>query len=74
MTPAMIAEREIRLSFSKADEIHDGLDRAVDALIENAAAADANCGILVTRHEPGTYTVALDESVPFGQTHEVLAA
>ncbi|MEV7604205.1 hypothetical protein AB0N65_02055 [Paenarthrobacter sp. NPDC089322] len=73
MTPAVIAEREIRLSFSQANEIHDGLDRAVDALIESAA-ADANCGILVTRHEPGTYTVALDESVPFGQTHEVLAA
>ena len=73
MTAVMIEEREIRLSFSKAEEIHDGLDRAVDALIESAA-ADANCGILVTRHEPGTYTVALDESVPFGQTHEALAA
>ncbi|MFI2565221.1 hypothetical protein ACIPY3_15825 [Paenarthrobacter sp. NPDC089714] len=69
----MTAEREIRLSFSEAGEIHDGLDRAVDTLIESAA-AEANCGILVTRHEPGTYTVALDESVPFGQTHEALAA
>jgi len=69
----MVAEREIRLSFSKADEIHDGLDRAVNALIQSAA-ANAHCGILVTRHEPGTYTVALDESVPFGQTREVLAA
>lgn len=73
MTAVMTEEREIRLSFERADEIHDGLDRAVDTLIESAA-ADANCGILVTRHEPGTYTVALDESVPFGQTHEVLAA
>ncbi|MGP0222297.1 hypothetical protein [Paenarthrobacter sp. NCHU4564] len=73
MTPAITAEREIRLSFSNASEVHDGLDRAVDALIESAG-ADANCGILVTRHEPGTYTVALDESVPFGQTHEALAA
>ncbi|MFJ4028866.1 hypothetical protein ACIPWF_15935 [Paenarthrobacter sp. NPDC089989] len=70
---ATTAEREIRLSFSTAGEIHDGLDRAVDTLIESAA-AEANCGILVTRHEPGTYTVALDESVPFGQTHEALAA
>ena len=33
MTTATTAEREIRLSFSKADEIHDGLDRAVDSLI-----------------------------------------
>ncbi|MFJ5956102.1 hypothetical protein ACIQC5_09100 [Paenarthrobacter sp. NPDC092416] len=73
MTAVMTEEREIRLSFERADEIHDGLDRAVDTLIESAA-ADASCGILVTRHEPGTYTVALDESVPFGQTHEVLAA
>ncbi|MBM7791794.1 hypothetical protein JOE60_000385 [Paenarthrobacter ilicis] len=69
----MTSEREIHLSFSKADEIHDGLERAVESLIANAA-ADAACGIVVTRHQPGTFTVALDESVPFGQIHEVLAA
>ncbi|HKU29452.1 hypothetical protein [Arthrobacter sp. NyZ413] len=73
MIAAPTAEREIRLSFSSAEEMHDGLDRAVNSLIQNAA-TDANCGILVTRHEPGSYTVALDESVPFGQTLEAIAA
>jgi hypothetical protein len=73
MTTATTLEHEIRLSFSRADEVHDGLDHAVDSLIETAA-RDATCGILVTRHEPGTYTVALDESVPFGQTREGIAA
>jgi hypothetical protein len=31
-------------------------------------------GILVTRHEPGRYTLALNESVPFGETRELLLA
>ncbi|MCA4134192.1 hypothetical protein [Arthrobacter sp. M4] len=63
----------IRLSFERADEVHEGLDRAVETLIETAAES-GDCGILVTRHEPGTYTVALDQSVPFGQTHEAITA
>jgi hypothetical protein len=65
--------RSVDLSFSTADEVHDGLDSAVNALIE-AAVEDGNCGIRVTRHEPGAYTVALDESVPFGETYENIAA
>ncbi|MGO4472214.1 hypothetical protein AB4Y95_09820 [Arthrobacter sp. M-10] len=66
-------KNEIHLSFASVDEVHAGLDEAVSTLIE-AAAEDGRCGILVTRREPGSYTVALDESVPFGQTREVLAA
>lgn len=27
-------------------------------------------GILVTRHEPGRYTLALSDTVPFGETRE----
>jgi len=65
--------RSIDLSFSTPDEVHDGLDGAVNALIE-AAVEDGNCGIRVTRHDPGAYTVALDESVPFGETYEDIAA
>jgi hypothetical protein len=65
--------RSIYLTFSSADEVHDGLDSAVNALIE-AAVEDGNCGIRVTRLEPGAYTVALDESVPFGETYEDIAA
>jgi len=73
MSIATLETRSIRLSFDHADEVHAGLDKAVEALIE-AATETGECGILVTRHEPGTYTVALDENVPFGQTHEVIAA
>ena len=53
--------------------MHEGLDNAVATLIETAA-KDAACGILVTRLHPGRYTVALDESVPFGETYENIAA
>ncbi|MBT2513467.1 hypothetical protein [Arthrobacter sp. ISL-30] len=73
MSMATLETQSIRLSFERADEVHEGLERAVESLIE-AAAQNGTCGILVTRHEPGTYTVALDESVPFGQTREAIAA
>ncbi len=65
--------RSINLEFSTVDETHAGLDDAVATLIESAA-KDAACGILVTRLHPGRYTVALDESVPFGETYENIAA
>ena len=67
------AQRYISLEFSSASEVHTGLEAAVAQLIE-IAAKDATCGILVTRLHPGHYTVALDESVPFGETYESFAA
>jgi hypothetical protein len=63
----------IDLHFASADEMRKGLDNAVATLIETAA-KDAACGILVTRLQPGRYTVALDDSVPFGETYESIAA
>lgn len=65
--------RSIDLEFYTAGEMHAGLEEAVAELIE-VAAKDASCGILVTRLRPGRYTVALDESVPFGETYEAIAA
>ncbi|WP_230119589.1 hypothetical protein [Arthrobacter sp. Bi83] len=67
------ASRSIHLAFTSADQVHEGLENAVEALIE-AAAQEGTCGIRVTRLEPGRYTVALDDSVPFGETHEDIAA
>ncbi|NUP59667.1 MAG: hypothetical protein HOQ04_04310 [Pseudarthrobacter sp.] len=67
------AVRSISLEFSSASEVHAGLEEAVAELIE-VAAKEAACGILVTRIHPGRYTVALDESVPFGETYESIAA
>ena len=63
----------IKLSFAAAHEVHSGLENAVNTLIASAV-QDRRCGIRVTRHEPGAYTVALDETVPFGETHEGAAA
>lgn len=63
----------IKLSFASAHEVHHGLENAVNTLIASAV-QDRRCGIRVTRHEPGAYTVAFDESVPFGETHEDVAA
>jgi hypothetical protein len=64
--------RSLDLQFATAQEMHEGLDNAVATLIETAK--DAACGILVTRLHPGRFTVALDESVPFGETYEAMAA
>ncbi|WP_427173345.1 hypothetical protein [Arthrobacter sp. 92] len=69
-TPAV---RSFHLTFSSAEEVHRGLENAVKALIE-AAVEDGTCGIRVTRHEAGTYTVTLDETVPFGETYEDVTA
>ena len=60
------------LQFSTAHEMREGLDQAVATLIEPAK--HAACGILVTRLRPGRFTVALDGSVPFGETYESIAA
>ncbi|GAB5078684.1 hypothetical protein [Arthrobacter sp. AD-310] len=67
------AVRSIDLEFFSARDVHAGLEEAVAELIE-VASQDATCGILVTRLHPGRYTVALDESVPFGETYEASAA
>lgn len=71
-TPEGPAPRSISLEFSSASEVHAGLEEAVAELI-GVAAKDAECGIRVTRLHPGSYTVALDASVPFGETYESFA-
>ena len=65
--------RSIDLAFTSAAQVHDGLESAVETLIAKAA-QEGVCGIKVTRLDAGRYTVALDESVPFGETHEDVAA
>jgi hypothetical protein len=66
------AFRSLELQFSTAEEMHEGLENAVATLIETAK--ESACGILVTRLHPGRYQVAVDESVPFGETYESIAA
>ena len=45
------------------------LNSAVD-LAQKYASSTGLCGILVTRHSYDTYTVAVSETVPFGETRE----
>jgi hypothetical protein len=43
---------------------------AAEATLRQAAMGQGKAGILVTRHDPHRYTLALDEAVPFGETRE----
>ncbi|MET4591241.1 hypothetical protein [Arthrobacter sp. 754] len=52
-----------------ASALDDYLNSAVD-LARQHAAVTGLCGILVTRHAYDTYTVAVSETVPFGETRE----
>ncbi|MGO4859563.1 hypothetical protein [Arthrobacter sp. 2MCAF14] len=45
------------------------LAAAVEA-VRQEALAECRCGILITRHGAGKYTVSLSEDVPFGLTWE----
>ncbi|HEX9226037.1 MAG TPA: hypothetical protein VF885_05215 [Arthrobacter sp.] len=51
------------------DRLHDLLNEAEAALLPTAIARGLE-GILITRHQPGRYIVALSETVPFGETRE----
>ena len=49
------------------------LDRRLDDaefLVRQEALRHKRCGVLVTRHGGNRFTVALNDSVPFGQTRE----
>ncbi|GAC1381327.1 MAG: hypothetical protein NVS2B15_11400 [Pseudarthrobacter sp.] len=56
---------------SDASAVDDHLNSAV-AMARQYAASKGLCGILVTKHAHDTYTVAVSEAVPFGETHERL--
>jgi hypothetical protein len=54
---------------NSAHEVDSALGHAIGTLQAHAASSPC-CGILVTREAAGEYTVALDESVPFGVTQQ----
>lgn len=58
---------EVRVSDTAAMESE--LSAAIDVL-KQAAFAEHLCGILITRHGTGKYTVSLSDDVPFGLTRE----
>jgi hypothetical protein len=51
--------------------VDDCLNSAVN-MARQFASTTGLCGILVTRHAHDTYTVAVSEAVPFGETRERL--
>ncbi|MEZ2388836.1 hypothetical protein AB6813_04695 [bacterium RCC_150] len=53
-----------------AAEKRDELLSDAEFALRQAACPHGKAGILVIRHAPHAYTVSIDESVPFGQTHE----
>lgn len=59
---------EVRVSDTAAMETE--LAAAIDA-VQQAALAERRCGILITRHGTGQYTVSLSDDVPFGLTREL---
>lgn len=69
----MISTTEDGLSYlvkvTDAAVLDDYLNSAVD-LARQQAARSGICGILVTRHAAGTFTVAVSGAVPFGETRE----
>lgn len=57
------------VTITAPEQLHELLADA-EAALRQAATAHGMAGILVTRHDARRYTLALDETVPFGETRE----
>jgi hypothetical protein len=67
MPSQTIEHLEVRVT--DPGRLYELLDDAETAL-RQVAVAQRFAGILVTRHDPFRYTLALSETVPFGETRE----
>jgi hypothetical protein len=50
------------------------MDERLNAAVEEMTGLARRCrngGILVTRHEPGRFTVAISDAVPYGYTEQL---
>jgi hypothetical protein len=65
--------RSYAVEVNDASVLDEDLNSAVDLARQHAMLAGEN-GVLVTRHGPTTFTVAVSEAVPFGETRERLEA
>ena len=66
-------ENLIDLEIAVTVTVRANMERRLDdaTAIAKAWAMDEGCrGILVTRHDRGSFTVALSDAVPFGLTRE----
>jgi len=64
------ANESIEIRVDSGRLLDERLNDAVLGLQELAMATGTH-GILLTRHEPGRYTAALSDQVPFGITREL---
>ncbi|MFE4198876.1 hypothetical protein ACFRJ9_23750 [Paenarthrobacter sp. NPDC056912] len=62
-----LAGEEVEVLVTEPRRINELLDEA-EAVLRSTPQRFA--GILVTRHQPGRYTLALSDTVPFGETRE----
>lgn len=69
MSSGSHAHESLTVLVGAAHELDSALGSAIGTL-QQRAAASRRCGILVTREAAGEYTVALDESVPYGLTQQ----
>ena len=60
----------INIQITNTTELDQRLDQAVKDL-QQAAMLTKKHGILLTRHQPGLYSAALSDKVPFGMTREI---
>jgi hypothetical protein len=63
------AENQVEVLVTDAGRLHELLNDAESRLRQKP---QQFAGILVTRHEPGRYTLALSNAVPFGETRELI--
>ncbi|MFE4545622.1 hypothetical protein [Arthrobacter sp. NPDC056727] len=61
------ATDDLEVLVNEPSRLYELLDNAEAALRQKP---QQFAGILVTRHEPGRYTLTLSDTVPFGETRE----
>ncbi|MGO4590202.1 hypothetical protein [Paenarthrobacter aromaticivorans] len=69
MITTIEADRYFHITGLTTTEIDDGISIAV-RLAHTHSRRDGWEGVLVTRHEPGLYTVNLSSEIPYGITME----
>ncbi|QSZ55616.1 hypothetical protein AYX19_21225 (plasmid) [Paenarthrobacter ureafaciens] len=69
MITTLDSGRYFHVSGETSDEIQQDLDKAVQRA-EGYAQREGWQGVLVSRHQPNLYTVAVSAEVPYGLTRE----
>lgn len=59
----------LEITGAEAKSVHAGLDDAI-TLAESMARQEGRCGVLVTRHDYGRFSVTISPEVPYGTTQE----